>query len=421
MRRTNLRRRDRSARGPGDFSSDPVAPAGDAHLPGLARGTRAAPIARVYDRLVIGGGVAGVASALELAASGARVALVRAGPGATALASGGWSGPLPARLGEALAAAGLPHHACTAPLPHPVGELRAYDFAAPSHLAPVLGDDAVVCGIFGLPAFHAPALARLWACGGSLRVTLPGTPAAGWSPVALAASLDRDFTPLLRALGDVVRDAAVLILPPVLGLTSAKVQRALEEELGVRMVEALGVPPSVPGWRLDRALLATLEPAGVTRIDGRVVTPDVAGTRVRAVQVEHAGETRAIAADGFVLATGRFIGGGVRARSGAAPVPVASGAALRDAELIDPALGCAVWVEHLDQRFTSVQPLPLTDPVRSAPQPLLDAGVHVDDAGRPLDLHGRVHYDNVFAAGSVVAGRPAGLGHAAARPAGAAP
>ncbi|HSJ15777.1 MAG TPA: hypothetical protein VK939_15330, partial [Longimicrobiales bacterium] len=84
--------------------------------------------------------------------------------------------------------------------------------------------------------------------------------------------------------------------------------------------------------------------------------------------------------------------------------------------LVEGALGCAVWIDHLDQRFTTVQPVPLTDAVRAARQPLLAAGVHVDRAGRPVDLHGHLHYENVSAAGAVIAGRSAGLGHAASPP-----
>jgi anaerobic glycerol-3-phosphate dehydrogenase len=374
----------------------------------------------VFDRLVIGGGVAGVANALELAAAGARVALVRAGPGASALASGGWSGPLSARLGAALAAAGLPHDPAPEPLPHPSGELRAYDFAARSHVAPGLAD-ARVCGIAGLPGFRPDALARLWGCRDSVAIALPGTPAAGWSPTALAAQLDRDPQLLAEALRGAARASAALVLPAVLGLGGGRVHERLQEALAVRIIEALGVPPSVPGWRLDRALLAVLERAGIVRIDGRVVGRDVAGARLRAVHVQTADGVEPVEAMDFVLATGRFTGGGVRAQTLAEPVAVARGAALREAVLVDAALGCAVWVDHLDQRFTTVQPVALTDPVRASAQPLLDAGVHVDAAGRPLDLHGHVHYENLVAMGSVIAGRRHGLGHAAGAPPGANP
>src|SRR5690606_292746 len=118
-----------------------------------------------WDLVVIGGGVAGVTAALEGAAGGARVALVRAGPGASALAAGAWQGPLPSLLGAALEAAALPYHAATAPLPHPAGDLRSASFAGASHARAVLDSNTLVAGIAGLPGFPPAALARLWGAG----------------------------------------------------------------------------------------------------------------------------------------------------------------------------------------------------------------------------------------------------------------
>jgi hypothetical protein len=51
--------------------------------------------------------------------------------------------------------------------------------------------------------------------------------------------------------------------------------------------------------------------------------------------------------------------------------------------------------------------------VRAGAQPLLGAGVHVDAEGHPVDGHGRVHFANLVAAGSVIAASAPGLGHAA--------
>src|SRR5918996_443429 len=71
----------------------------------------AVPISRSmsddHDVLVLGGGIAGVAAAVAAAQHGARVLLVRAGPGASALCLGGWRGVPPPRVGAALAHAGL--------------------------------------------------------------------------------------------------------------------------------------------------------------------------------------------------------------------------------------------------------------------------------------------------------------------------
>ena len=365
---------------------------------------------RSFDVLVIGGGAAGVAAALAAAARGRRVALVRAGPGATALAAGGWRGPMPAGLGRALEAAGLPHEPPAGPLPHPHGDLRRHDLAAPAQAAAVLEDGALVCGILGLPGFTAPALARLWGDAARVRLAVatldagPLTPPAGWSPIALAATLEREPGPLADALARAVREtgATRAILPPVLGLEQGEAVRGtLAAAAGVPVGEMLGVPPSVPGWRLDRALLAAAEAHGVEVVAGRAGAPEVAGRRIVAVRVraDDGAELR-LAARAVVLATGKFVGGGIVA----------------DARLREPALGCPVWVEHLGSAFDAPEPLALTRPEREAPQPLLGAGVRDDGGGRPVDRRGDVVYTNVRVAGSIRAGVETarlGLGEAA--------
>ncbi|MBI4545980.1 MAG: FAD-binding protein [Gemmatimonadetes bacterium] len=389
-----------------------------------------------FDVLVIGGGVAGAAAALAAAAAGARVGLVRAAPGATALAAGGWRGPLPGRLGAALAGAGLAHERGRGPLPHPTGRLEPADFAPRAQRAAVLESGAMVCGITGLPGFHAPTLARLWGAAAGLELhhalldLRPATPAAGWSPVALAAALDRDpailAAPLTQALAG--RRAGRTILPAVLGLERPEpVHAALEAAVGAPVGEALGMPPSAPGWRLDRALRAAVQAAGVEVILARVIEPQADGRLLEAVLVEQqvnggspageqmgpaGGRARPIAeapsappaswlfARTFILATGKFAGGGIVA----------------DPVFAEPALGCPVWVEHLDEVFTDAEPLALTHLERSLPQPLLRAGVGTDEEGRPVNRKGNVVYENVRAAGTVRAGweaAAAGLGAAA--------
>ncbi|NJD10062.1 MAG: FAD-dependent oxidoreductase [Gemmatimonadetes bacterium] len=396
---------------------------GDAPL--LATRRSAAYSARVaghLDVIVIGGGIAGVAAALESAAAGAVTAVVRAGPGATALASGAWHGPLPSLLGEALAAAGLPHLPVDTLLPHPFGDLRPADNAPATHAAARIDEAACVCGIAGLPHFPAAALARMWRAPRHVTLALPETPAAGWSPVALAAALERDPAGLIAALRQLGAGTRA-ILPAVLGLDPlARTAERVAAAAGVDVAEALGVPPSVPGWRLDRTLVRVLERSGVTLLEGRVVDRAVQDDVVLSVRVAVRGEPvlRELAAAAFVLATGRFVGGGIAAADGGEEVDVARGQALREASLVERALGCDVWIEHLGDRFREVQPVPLTDPVRAEPQALLRAGVHVDAAGRPRDVQDQVRYRNVTARGAVVAATSHGLGRAAAGAAGGA-
>ncbi|MEX0891565.1 MAG: FAD-binding protein [Gemmatimonadota bacterium] len=368
-----------------------------------------------WDVLVLGGGAAGCAAALAAAEAGARTALLRAGPGASALGSGGWRGPLAGTLRDRLAAAGYPLEEAGGPLPHPHGDLRHYELAGASHAgaSPVAG--TLVVGIAGIAGFHAPALARLWGEAGGVplraaEVTLGGTPAAGWSPVALAALLDREPERLGHALRTLdASDDAFIILPAVLGLERPEATRATVAEAAGRPVhEALGTPPSLPGWRLDRALLAALASAGVTVIEGRAERCQLEDGRARrALLVRRNGgaDTDALEAHTFVLATGKFLGGGV------------VGGAVGGEHLRDAVFGLPATAERFGERIPEAEPLAVTDVDRTDAQPLLAAGVRLDADGRPLGTEGVAGAANVWAAGSVRAGAETawlGLGHAAA-------
>lgn len=373
-----------------------------------------------FDVVVIGGGAAGVAAALSAARTGARVALVRRGPGAAALAGGGWHDAPPRELRDALASVGYELVDCDAPLPHPDGTVISCPTAAAAAARAALRTDtagALVCGVAGLPSFRATALAALWtdAAGldgdglGAATILLDDTPAAGWSPVSLAAMLDRDPDRLARPLAALVRERSAerVILPAVLGLADpAAVLDVITRQAGVAAGEALGVSPSVPGWRLDRALMQAVASAGVHVIAGRVVRCVTQGDRVRSVSVA-GGSARTtpqmseVSADGFVLATGKYIAGGITA----------------ELEFEEPALGCDVALERFARTIDDPgAALVLTDPERSEPQPVLYAGVRVDSERRPLTPADDVFLSNVFVAGSVRAGAETatlGLGAAA--------
>src|SRR5690606_25850634 len=131
--------------------------------------------------------------------------------------------------------------------------------------------------------------------------------------------------------------------------------------------------------------------AGVHVIAGRVVRCVTQGDRVRSVSVA-GGSARTtpqmseVSADGFVLATGKYIAGGITA----------------ELEFEEPALGCDVALERFARTIDDPgAALVLTDPERSEPQPVLYAGVRVDSERRPLTPADDVFLSNVFVAGSV--------------------
>ena len=187
---------------------------------------------------------------------------------------------------------------------------------------------------------------------------------------------------LVAALAPHAKSFAGFVAPPVLGLGHAgDTWRKLCDAVGRPVVESVARVPSVPGMRIQTALDRAVADAGVEVVGG-VLRPRCAGRQVNDVLLESGAQLRARA---YILATGRFAGGGI----------VWGG---RGTEALF----------DLPLRASSGA-LPVADPlglVREAPEdahPLLGAGVQVNANMQPLDA-GRSRYDNLFAAGAVIGG-----------------
>ena len=394
------------------------------------------------DVLVVGGGMAGALAALAARRHGAGVALVARSPGATALSSGAISvapdlagvpgAPLASRRPTLEAAARLaaarPDHPYAVVGTAALGEALAF---AARVLAPLLsaplerrrfhatafgtavgaalcqrsmeaGDLLAVEGLLAVAGFRghlafdaalvAAGLARYAARGGpavrAVELDLPGLVEPAARPHELARALEAPGA--AEALGEALRaalpaGASAALLPPVLGLDpAARVAERIAAAAGVPVAETLSDVPSVPGLRLQRALDARLAEAGV-----EVVRGALAGARGPGSPVEAGG--RAIRAGTWILATGRFVGGGV-ARRGV---------------LVEPALGLPVQAAEGREAGVHLSSRPaasLTVRDRRAPQPLLSAGLRVDASLRPLDERGRPVHPRLFAAGAVIGG-----------------
>jgi glycerol-3-phosphate dehydrogenase subunit B len=253
----------------------------------------------------------------------------------------------------------------------------------------------VVAGFRGHLGFDAPLVAaglgRYAARGGpavsAVEVELPfDDPAA--RPHELARALEAPGA--AERLGEALRaalpaGAGAVLLPPVLGLApGARVPERIAAAAGVPVAETLSDVPSVPGLRLQAALEGRLRAAGVVVVQGAVRGAGVPGD---AVEV---GAAR-VRAGAWVLATGRFVGGGVERRGG----------------LLEPALGLAVQAAEGREAGVHLSLRPaasLTVRDRRAPQPLLSAGLRVDPALRPVDERGRPVHPALFAAGAVIGG-----------------
>jgi glycerol-3-phosphate dehydrogenase subunit B len=177
-----------------------------------------------------------------------------------------------------------------------------------------------------------------------------------------------------------------IALPAVLGL--ADHAAAFEEASQALPLVAFEVPlisPSVPGLRLFDALRAALRRrGGRISVGEEVVRVETAGRRVTAVVAAAAARDRVFRTSGVVLATGGIAGGGLIGRA--------------DGTLVEPLLGLPVEAPGAGEWLAP-------DPFDPAGHPLEAAGIRTDHVLHPVDGRGRVAFDNVAIAGSLLAGQ----------------
>jgi glycerol-3-phosphate dehydrogenase subunit B len=262
-----------------------------------------------------------------------------------------------------------------------------------------------VLGLAGDPNFCAPRVSLglqhdatahgLPVTFSALEVHLPGLDdLTRTSPLALAKAFDDMALAqhLAQQLRGRLQGISTLLTPPVLGLQRfAATRDYLCTALGIPVVEALGHMPTVPGFRLQQALEAAVQRAGV-RCLGAVQALQLQGSAEKETASSAAGPLSCAIADGqtlrpdaLVLCTGRFIAGGL----------------LFKGRCTEPLLDLPVVTEmgrlEVDSPHSVVRPTP------SESHPLMTAGVQVNRRLQPL-RDGQVAHPSLFAAGMLLSG-----------------
>ena len=281
------------------------------------------------------------------------------------------------------------------------GALRAADLAFSAvGEGDLEGADAIaLVDVPGLPGFEvrsalrmlAAELAAVGAASRALsivRLALPDALRADAAqPARLARYLDTAAarSALCGAVAALGAEGRLLLFPPVLGLDPAAGTRAwIEATAGCRAAELVGAPfLSLAGFRLDRALDAALARAGVERIADRVQRVEIEGARVGRVQMQ---DTATLSCDALVLATGRFVGGGIVERGG---------------QLVEPLLGLPLH-DLAGRRVDGLAANQLVRRDYEGEQPLFGTGVRTDMRLRPLGPDGLPRFANCFAAGDLL-------------------
>jgi len=184
-----------------------------------------------------------------------------------------------------------------------------------------------------------------------------------------------------------LRGVRRLGLPAVLGTSDpTQVVADLEAGLGVDIFEIPTLPPSLPGLRLERALRHRASSIGVDVVEGPSVRGEIdgrsAGRRVSGVVAATAGGPRAFRADTVLLATGG---------------PAHAGwMSFANGEVQDSVFGLPVDAPDDREAWTS------PDPFES--QPYARFGLRLDSRRHPCDRRGRPYFENLFAAGGLLAG-----------------
>lgn len=243
----------------------------------------------------------------------------------------------------------------------------------------------------GLKGFSAglivAALSKEWPGLRNALVTFPGKEQMVEvlpEHMANALVISRNCERLADAIRPHVQEAKVVGIPAVLGLyQSSKVTSDLAELIGVPVFEISTMPPSIPGLRLKEAFERGLREKRAGYFSHRsVLEVKEKGSGGFEIAIGTSGKEQTIISKGIVLATGRFIGGGLSADR-----------------------------KHIRETIFN---LPLYQP-KARDQwhrrdffdprghPLNQAGIEIDDRFRPLAHNGQPVFDTLFAAGSILA------------------
>jgi glycerol-3-phosphate dehydrogenase subunit B len=178
---------------------------------------------------------------------------------------------------------------------------------------------------------------------------------------------------------------SVILMPPVLGTKpDYSLFRNMEQATQCKIIETVGLPPAVTGYRLRRMLVNCLSKLNVKLIEqANVIRTLVENGRCSGIVTGNLDRERTYRADSFILATGGFFGGGLQAGAGQATEIVF------DLPVAAPTDSSAWSNENL---------------FFSGSQPFAKFGVQVDAKLRPIDTTGRLLLENVYIAGKTLAG-----------------
>lgn len=187
-----------------------------------------------------------------------------------------------------------------------------------------------------------------------------------------------------REIKKQLHDETRVGFPAVLGMRDPiHVKEDLEAIIGAKAFEIPILPPSIPGMRIFNRFKEWLTQKGVTFLLGYSVSKAVLnGKECEGIEVFRPPVSAFYVADRYILATGRFIGGGLKAGT---------------EKVFEPIFNLPV--HQPKSREDWFKNTFFTDP----PHPIHQAGILIDSSFRPVGETENLILENLWAAGSILA------------------
>ncbi|MDY6792271.1 MAG: glycerol-3-phosphate dehydrogenase subunit GlpB [Thermodesulfobacteriota bacterium] len=202
-------------------------------------------------------------------------------------------------------------------------------------------------------------------------------------PVARSLALAENRKALARIIHLHVKDSAMIGFPTIFGINhSVEIFHDLQEMIGVPIFEIPTMPPSITGLRIKEAFETQLPNQGVQLLLQKKVLK-VHHNKGGFILDAGGPETEyTLKAKGIILASGRFLGRGLRAERKQIRESIFDLPVFQEGERKN-------WHSHdfLDPKGHLIN----------------TAGLEIDDKFRPLDSSGKPAFNKLFAAGSILA------------------
>jgi len=246
--------------------------------------------------------------------------------------------------------------------------------------------DALIVGFKGFKDLYPGYLANHFKCRSTV-LSLPQLSHQEITATALARWMERESfrEAISKEIKKDLRGETRAGFPALLGMKDPfQVMKGLEESIGVKVFEIPILPPSIPGMRIFYRYKEWLIDKGVSFLLGHSVSEAVLRERrCEEIRVHHPPITTSYSADRYILATGRFIGGGL----------VADQEKLSEPLFHLPVDQPGSREEWFEKSFFG-----------ASSHRIHSSGILTDSTLRPTDEKGNPLLENVWVAGSILAG-----------------